>query len=103
MVDNLAEALSAPETLAEAGEIVRQLIDRVVLEPREDGGMNAMLYGDLAVLLSADEGRTASDPGRRGSGSLLSVVAGTRNHLYRTTLAWCISPDRKLLAHQPAR
>jgi hypothetical protein len=34
MVDNLAKVLSAPEALAEAGEIVRQLIERIVLEPQ---------------------------------------------------------------------
>ena len=28
----------APETLTEVAEIVRQLIDLVVLEPQEDGG-----------------------------------------------------------------
>ena len=82
MVDNLALALSAPEALTEAAEIVRQLIDRVVLEPQPDGGMKAMLYGDLAVLLSSGEPerRTANDPGLGRSGSLLSVVAETRNH-----------------------
>ena len=79
MVDNLAEALSAPEALTEAAEIVRRLIDRVVLEPQADGSIKAILYGDLAVLLRSDGGahRTANDPGPGGSGSLLSVVAGT--------------------------
>jgi site-specific DNA recombinase len=78
MVDNLAEALSASEALAEAGEIVRQLIERIVLEPQDNGAMRVVLYGDHAVLMSsADDGhRKTNDPGRNGSGSLLSVVAG---------------------------
>jgi hypothetical protein len=88
MVDNLADALSAPETLTEAGEIVRQLIERIVPELQEDGAMRVVLYGNLAALLSsADDGRRiANDPGHNGSGSLLSVVAGARNHLYRSTI-----------------
>lgn len=78
MVDNLAEALSAPEALAEAGEIVRQLIERIVLEPQDNGAMKVVLYGNLAVLVSsADDGRRIiNDPGRNGSGSLLEMVAG---------------------------
>ena len=79
LVDDLAKSLSARETRAEAIDIVRQLVDRVVLEPQPDGGMKAQLYGDLALLMQSDAGetRTANDPGRGGSGSLLSVVAGT--------------------------
>ena len=77
MVANLAEALSAPETRVEAVDIIRELVDRVELRPNKDGGLDAVLYGDLAAMLSAphSERRTANDPDR-GSGSLLSVVAG---------------------------
>ena len=78
MVANLAEALSAPETRAEAVDIVRELVERIELRPNEEGGLDAVLYGDLAAMLNApaDARRMANDPDRGGSGSLLSVVAG---------------------------
>jgi hypothetical protein len=79
MIANLAETLSASENPAEAMDIVRQLVDRVVLEPREEGGLKASLYGDLAAMLMPVDGdrRIANDPGQGGAGSRLSVVAGT--------------------------
>ena len=45
-VEKLAEALIAPSTAAEAGEIIRGLIDRIVLTPVE-GVLQAQLFGDL--------------------------------------------------------
>jgi hypothetical protein len=48
-IERLAEALNAPETLTEAAEILRGLIDRIVLTPL-DGELRAELHGDLAVL-----------------------------------------------------
>ena len=82
MVANLAEALSAPGARAEAVDAIRELVDRVVLRPNSDGGVDAVLYGDLAAMLNMSpcEQRTANDPDCGGAGSLLSVVAGTRNH-----------------------
>jgi hypothetical protein len=79
-IGRLAEALSAPETVAEAAEVMRGLIDRIVLTPAA-GELRAELHGDLAVLARfAQEGeqRSAADTAR------LSVVAGERNPLYRT-------------------
>jgi site-specific DNA recombinase len=64
----------------EASEILRSLIDKVVLTP-ETGAPNwlkAELHGDLAAILSLCEaGRSQEKPpaGERG-GSQLSVVAG---------------------------
>ena len=71
-IGRLAEALSAPETVAEAAEVMRGLIDRIVLTPAA-GELRAELHGDLAVLARfAQEGerRSAGDTAR------LSVVAG---------------------------
>ena len=71
-IGRLAEALNAPETVTEAAEIMRGLIDRIVLTP-VDGELRAELHGDLAVLARfAQEGerRSAGNPAR------LSVVAG---------------------------
>ena len=48
-IERLAEALNAPETVTEAAEIMRGLIDRIVLTP--DGDLlRAELHGDIAVL-----------------------------------------------------
>ncbi len=90
-VARLEEALNDPAIKTEAAEIMRGLIDRIELRPREDGpGLQACLHGDLAQILTFCDGakgkRKLPDPG--GSGSQLSVVAGARNHLYRTVVIW---------------
>jgi site-specific DNA recombinase len=72
-VERLAEALNAPDTVTEAAEIMRGLIDRIVLTPEGDV-LRAELHGDLAVLArfaQAKEGRAEGDSALR-----LSVVAG---------------------------
>jgi site-specific DNA recombinase len=74
-IERLAEALNASETLTEAAEILRGLIDRIVLTP-VDGDLRAELHGDLAVLARfAQEGEQRSG----GNPTRLSVVAGARN------------------------
>ena len=86
-IGRLAEALSAPETVAEAAEVMRGLIDRIVLTPAA-GELRAELHGDLAVLARfAQEGeqRSAADTAR------LSVVAGERNPF--TELSSSIRPS----------
>ncbi len=62
-VARLADALNAPETKAEAGEIIRSLIERIVLTP-EGERLKAELYGDLAGILASARGRSgnAADP-----------------------------------------
>jgi site-specific DNA recombinase len=78
-VERLAEALSAPGTVTEAAEILRGLIDRIVLTP-EGEVLRADLHGDLAVLarFAQAKERRAESP---DSALRLSVVAGARNHL----------------------
>jgi hypothetical protein len=69
--------LNAPETVTKAAEVMRGLIDRIVLTPVA-GELRTELHGDLAVLARcAQEGerRSAGNPAR------ISVVAGARNHL----------------------
>ncbi len=88
-VARLEEALNDPAIKTEAAETLRGLIDRIELSPHEDGsGLDARLYGDLARILAFCE--AAEDkkelPGSGEPGSQLSVVAGARNHLYRTHL-----------------
>jgi hypothetical protein len=78
----------------EAREIVRSMIDRVVLSPRPDGGgLDATLYGALAALLSmsAEVSGTKKPPAAGPSGGQLSVVAGARNWLNLLLVA-CVAP-----------
>ena len=88
-VARLADALNEETTRAEAGEIIRALIDRIVLAPVDDG-LAAELHGELASILALCEaaGPRRKLPGTSVPGSQLSVVAGARNPLYRTTVYW---------------
>jgi len=84
-VARLEEALNDPAIKTEAAEILRGLIDRIELNPRQDGsGLDARLYGDLVRILEFCE--AAQDkkelPGSGEPGSQLSVVAGARNQRY---------------------
>jgi DNA invertase Pin-like site-specific DNA recombinase len=86
-VERLAEALGAHDTRVEAGEAIRSLISRVVLTPVE-GQLEVRLYGDLAEIVAFSERgeRKEKGPASGEAGPLLSVVAGTCNHLYRTAV-----------------
>ena len=84
-IENLVTSLNADDIRAEAGEILRSLVDRVVLTPDDDGtSLKAELYGDLAEILAFSSSGN-SDKKIPGScsepGSLLSVVAGARFEL----------------------
>jgi hypothetical protein len=78
----------------EAMELIRSLIEKIELTPKEEGGLDAILHGDLARILSlcstgAEEARPIRAVAVAGSrqaktpaeGSLrgfsVSVVAGT--------------------------
>ena len=53
----------------------------------EDGALRIELKGELAgiLALAAD----SKQPAAEGRGGLqATLVAGTRNHLYRTTICW---------------
>src|SRR4029077_16449929 len=84
-VAELEVALNDDSIKAEAGDILRTLIDRVVLTPAANApdGIEAQLHGDLAAILalSNDDGRKQKLPAAGAVGSQLSVVAGARNHL----------------------
>jgi len=86
-IENLTAALNEPRTAAQAGEIIRNLIDRIVLTPA-DGLLKAEVFGDLATIASfaAARERINKNAGPQGGPALLSVVAGARNHLYRSTI-----------------
>ena len=82
-VENLQEALRDPATHSEALEILRSLVDRVVVTPAERG-FTVELIGAIAymVKLSAGSESLTKEPYL----SSVKVVAGTCNHLYRTTI-----------------
>ena len=84
----LEQCLNEPDIRHEAGEALRQMIEKVVLTPDATApdGLAAALHGDLAVILALAmvperdrrplPGEGATSPGTAVSGSLLSVVAG---------------------------
>ena len=81
--------------------MIRSMIERVELRPRDEGqGLDAVLFGDLAAILAACSGPDKQKlPGPfRDPGSRLSVVAGTRNHLYRTTVFRPLAAARRASA-----
>jgi site-specific DNA recombinase len=84
-VAELELALNDDSIKAEAAEILRSLIDRVVLTPSAGApdGLDTQLHRDLAAVLAlSDENADKQKlPGLVGPGSQLSVVAGARNHL----------------------
>ena len=93
----LVEALNDPLIKTEATELIRQLIDRVVMTPDPDApdGMRMEVHGALAEILALAAG---DDPKRKlpdlgGSGSQLSVVAGAGNRRYLHFDMARISPD----------
>ena len=83
-VERLEAALYDPLVRDEAAEVLRELIEKVVLLPRAEGkGLDAVLHGDLARILQLCEGadeksgsRKRKLPGQGGPGSQVSVVAG---------------------------
>jgi hypothetical protein len=54
-----------------------------------DGQLQVRLYGDLAeiVAFSGRGERKEKGPASGEAGPLLSMVAGRRNHLYRTSIS----------------
>ena len=80
-VTKLIDCLNKEDIKAEATEIVRDLVDKIVLHPDENGsGLKAVLYGDLAqVLAFCENAELKKDkPAVESAGCQLSVVAGAR-------------------------
>ena len=78
-VAELIDVLNDDSIKAEAIEIIRGLVDKVVLVPEPNGtGLDAELHGDLATILDFCGGSSEKEelPGSREPGSQLSVVAG---------------------------
>ena len=82
-VANLIASLNDVAVRQEAGDLIRSMIDQVVLTPNTTGGLDAALHGDIANIItvcdagSADTAQTAKDPANASpAGPILSVVAG---------------------------
>jgi hypothetical protein len=82
-VARLHEELNRPELRDEASAALRSLIDEVRLVP-VDGKLEIELAGALAGILAL----TSDNPRREGQGLQVTLVAGARNHLCRTTVRW---------------
>jgi hypothetical protein len=84
-VEKLESCLRQPDSGREAFELIRGLIDAVILTPR-DGKLEIELRGDLAGILAiSDASKDRAAPTERKA-LQIKMVAGTRNHLYRTRL-----------------
>jgi site-specific DNA recombinase len=81
-VEQLEAILDGPDR-AEAMDLIRSMIDRVELRPREEAkGLDAILQRDLAAILAACAwGKNENAPDLVIAGRPLSVVAGSRNLL----------------------
>ncbi len=81
-VETLEIALQDDAIRPEAIEILRSIMERVVVTPRKDGAPRVELHGDLARLITVDRpmGTAATKTKRAASGEaarpVLSVVAG---------------------------
>jgi len=88
-VTELAAALGRPESRLEAAELLRTLVERIVLTP-EAGTLAITLRGDLAGILALAEHKTKKPGSNKGTGLVLlaqeSLVAGARNHRGRHSL-----------------
>ena len=89
----LHEALRDPGTRDEAFDVIRSLIDEIRLVPA-DGELRIEIKGELAGILELCQEGTKRKPGGLSTAGLaeqIKMVAGARNHLYRTTvtaLSW---------------
>jgi hypothetical protein len=73
-VDELAATLSAPEHVTEAVEVLRGLIDRIVIHPAGEVNHQIELIGELPALLSLASNDNAA--AIAAAGSSIKLVAG---------------------------
>lgn len=77
----MQEELNRPELRGEAAGAIRSLIEEIRLVPQNDR-LEIELSGDLAGILAIAAGK--KKPVSEGDGPPVTLVAGTRSHLYRT-------------------
>ncbi len=74
-VAELESLLEDPELRDEAMEAIRSMIERIVVKPRDGGGVELELHGDLARILALCSANEKTPP-RDEMGFSMSVVAG---------------------------
>jgi len=83
-VERLHEALADPALRGEALGILRGLIERVVIHPAEEG-LQVEIVGEIVKMVELGlNAKQAALP--KEAACSVKVVAGARNHLYRTVL-----------------
>jgi site-specific DNA recombinase len=85
-IADLHEALQDEATKVEAFSVLRSLIDRVTLVPEGDQ-LAIVLRGDLAGMLAVSVNKKRPVQERADLEAQLSLVAGARSPLYRTSVA----------------
>ncbi|MGN6099331.1 MAG: hypothetical protein ACTHP8_24240 [Bosea sp. (in: a-proteobacteria)] len=84
-VADLESLLDDPDLRDEELEAIRSVIERIVVSPRDGGGVDLELRGDLARILAVCS-ENAKTPPRGEAGFLLSLVAGARNYRFQQSL-----------------
>ena len=74
-ITSLKDALNTPDTITQANEAIRQLIEKVRLVP-EGKTLNIELFGELAALLSLGIGPNDKHPLADAEGVQVTLVAG---------------------------
>jgi len=96
-VKALAHAVNDPDTRTEAFEVIRSLIDSVVLTP-VDGQLQIDLRGELVGILSLcdTKGKPASQVGKRAA--QIKMVAGARYQPFRTPVSAFVPIPEQMVA-----
>lgn len=84
----LRDTLGGPNGNSEAIELIRSLVEAIMLTP-ENGRLRIDIKGELAGILALCRDARMNKPGRLttvGLAEQIKMVAGERNHLYRTTV-----------------
>ena len=74
-ITGLIDALNSPDTITQANEAIRQLIEKVRLVP-EGNTLNIELFGELAALISLGTGPNEKHPLADANGLQVTLVAG---------------------------
>ena len=74
-ITSLIDALNTPDTITQANEAIRQLIEKVRLVP-EGNILNIELFGELAALISLGIGPNDKHPLADAEGVQVTLVAG---------------------------
>jgi len=86
-IESLEASLRQPHTGREVSELIRSLIDSIILTPA-DGKLEIELRGDLAGILAMSGAGKARAFSSKEKALQIKMVAGTRSHLYRTRLRY---------------